>query len=168
MAKRVSRDPVAEGAELGRSGLSLIQDAGGSTPKAFAVTARGYKSAYWTRYSLLPLCLAQLSLGRFHVARRLPAKQNRTEFVSLVVTRDKFFLCVRALNIDPCRQHAEISYEIQRPTGNRLPLFVWIFRRTVLPSKPLRLSPIDKVTPCFAKYSVSQVPVSGSIYRSNK
>src|SRR5206468_5157690 len=38
-----------------------------------------------------------------------------------------------------------------RPTGNRLPLFVWILRRTVLPSKPLRLSPIDKVTPCFAK-----------------
>lgn len=33
MAKRVSLDPVAEGAELGRSGLSFTQDPGGQLRK---------------------------------------------------------------------------------------------------------------------------------------
>ena len=35
MAERVSRGPVAEGADLGRSGLSFTQDPGGQLRKLF-------------------------------------------------------------------------------------------------------------------------------------
>ncbi len=61
---------------------------------------------------LFTLRLAQLSLGGFHIARRLLAKQDRAEFVSLIVTHSKFFLCVRALNINTRGQHAEIANKI--------------------------------------------------------
>src|SRR4029077_16562173 len=64
------------------------------------------------RYRSFTLRLAQLSLGSFHVARLLLAKQDRAEFVSLIVARSEFFLCVRALNIDTRGQHAEIADKI--------------------------------------------------------
>src|SRR3981081_4655195 len=61
---------------------------------------------------LLTLRLAQLSLGSFHVARRLLAKQDSAEFVSLIIACSEFFLCVRALNINTRGQHAEIANKI--------------------------------------------------------
>ena len=64
------------------------------------------------RYRSFTLRLAQLSLGSFHVARRLLAKQDRAEFVSLIVAHSEFFLCVRALNINTRRRRAEIANKI--------------------------------------------------------
>ena len=60
----------------------------------------------------LTLRLAQLSLCGFHVARRLLAKQDRAEFVSLIITGSEFFLSVRALKINTRRRHAEIANKI--------------------------------------------------------
>ena len=56
--------------------------------------------------------LAQLILGSFHAARRLLAKQDRAEFVSLIITGSEFFLGVRALKINTRRRHAEIANKI--------------------------------------------------------
>src|SRR4029077_11688994 len=64
------------------------------------------------RYRSFTLRLAQLRLGSFHVARRLLTKQDRAEFVSLIVARSEFFLCVCALNINTHGQHAEIANKI--------------------------------------------------------
>src|SRR4029453_8207160 len=47
-----------------------------------------------------PLRLAQLTLSRFHIARRLLAKQNRSEFVSLVIASDEFFLRVPTFELN--------------------------------------------------------------------
>src|SRR6266446_1870860 len=42
------------------------------------------------------------------------------------------------------------------PAGMRLPLFVWIFRRTVLPSKPFKLSPRSKLTQASRRFAGQQ------------
>ena len=96
--------PVAEGADLERATRCHTQDCRGQLRKLSRVSSRSY--------SLLSMRLAQLSPGGFHIARRLLAKQDSAEFVCLVIARGEFFLCIRALNINAGRQHAEITNKI--------------------------------------------------------
>lgn len=114
---------VAEGADLGHLGPLPYTGAPRLTPAATTALAlnmksrfhchRGWRSALIEcRYKSFPLRLAQLSLGRFHIARRLLAKQNRAEFVSLIVARGEFLLRVSAVKLNTRRQHAEIANEI--------------------------------------------------------
>src|SRR5438477_9018299 len=76
--------------------------------------------------------------------------------------KDSFFFSLRySVTGEPCGPDSGVLRTRSRfgsapqattssPAGTRLPLFVWMFRSTVLPSKPFKLSPISMVTPCFA------------------
>src|SRR5437660_3011148 len=59
--------------------------------------------------SLFSQRLPQFFFGRFNFAFSLIAKQDRAQFLALIITRQELFLGVGAAEIDPSRLHAEIS-----------------------------------------------------------
>jgi hypothetical protein len=64
------------------------------------------------RHSSFAEGVAQLRLGRFHLARMLMTEQDAAQLVPLIIARDKFFLRVGALKIDTSGQDAEVTDKI--------------------------------------------------------
>src|SRR5947208_219782 len=63
--------------------------------------------------SLFSQRLPQFFFGRFNFALSLITKQDRAQFLALIITRQKLFLGVGAAEIDPSRLQAEISDKVQ-------------------------------------------------------
>src|SRR5260370_41568694 len=63
-------------------------------------------------WPLLAERVPQFLLGRFHLARRLLAKENGPEFFSLIMPRDEFFLRVSPAKIHTRWQDAEVAHKI--------------------------------------------------------